>query len=64
MFNSILFNQYFLNVINPKITIVQKAITAWGAIEKRIYEPIYKTDTKNEAEGLRKTTFTIEKLEE
>ena len=36
------------------VAIVERAITLWEAIQKRIHEPIYKTYTKNEAKGLRK----------
>jgi hypothetical protein len=39
-------------------------VTIWEAIQKRSYEPIYKTDTKIEAKRLRATTFAIAKLEE
>jgi hypothetical protein len=38
-----------------------RAITISKAIQKRRHEPIYKTDTKNEA---RATTIAIAKLEE
>ena len=38
------------------IAIVGRAITIWEAIQKRSHEPIYKTNTKNEAKGLRAIT--------
>ena len=45
------------------IAIIGRAITIWEAIQKRSHEPIYKTYTKNEAKGLRATTFAIAILE-
>ena len=45
------------------VAIVGRAITIWEAIQKRSHEPIYKTNTKIEAKGLRATTFAIAKLE-
>ena len=38
------------------VSIVGRAITIWEAIKKRSNEPIYKTDTSNEAKRLRATT--------
>ena len=46
------------------VAIVGRAITIWEAIQKRSYEPIYKTHTKIEAKRLRATIFAIAKLEE
>ena len=46
------------------VAIVGRAITIWEAIQKRSYEPIYKTHTKIEAKRLRVTTFALAKLEE
>ena len=48
----------------PTIAIVGRVIAIWEAIQKRSYEPIYKTPTKIEAKRLRATTFAIEKFEE
>ena len=39
-------------------TIVGSAITIWEAIQKRIHEPIYKMDTKNEAKRLKTTAIS------
>ena len=39
------------------VVIVGRAITIWEAIQKRSHVPIYKTYTKNEANGLRATTL-------
>ena len=39
------------------IAIVGRAITIWEAIQKRSHEPIYKTYTKIEANGIRATTL-------
>ena len=44
--------------------IVGRAITIWKAIQKRRHEPVYKTNTRNEANTLRATTFDIKKMEE
>ena len=44
------------------VAIVGRAINIWEAIQKRSYEPIYKTHTKIEAKNLRATTFAIAKL--
>ena len=55
----------FLNIVIATtfaVTIVGRAITIWEAIENRTHEPIYKTDTKNEAKRLRATLFVIAKL--
>ena len=41
-----------------------KAIIIWEAIQKRSYEPFYKTHTKIEAKRLRATTFALTELEE
>ena len=49
---------------NIAVAIVGRAIAIWEAIQKSSHEPIYKTYTKNEAKGLRATTFPIAKLEE
>jgi len=46
------------------VAIVGRAITIWEAIQKRSYEPIYKTHTKIEAKRIRATTFAIVKSEE
>ena len=40
-----------------------RMITIWEVIQKRSFEPIYKTHTKIEAKRLRVTTFAISKLE-
>ena len=40
--------------------IIGRAITIWEAIQKRIHEPIYKMDTKNEAKRLKATAFAID----
>ena len=41
------------------VAIVGREKTIWEAIQKRSYEPIYKTYTKIEAKRLRATTFAI-----
>ena len=50
-------------ILNIKtVTIVGRVITIWEAIQKRSYEPIYKTHTKIEAERLKATTSAISKF--
>ena len=44
------------------ISIVERAITIWGTMQKRSNESINKTDAKNEAKRLRATTFAISKM--
>jgi hypothetical protein len=45
-----------LSISTIDIAIVERAITIWEAIQKKSYEPIYKTYTKYEAKGLRAIT--------
>ena len=50
--------------IRPKtiaVAIVERAITIWGAMEKRSHEPTHKIDTKINQKA---TIFAIAKLED
>ena len=46
------------------ITIIRRALTIRGSLQKRSHEYMYKTDTKSEAKRIRATTHVIAKLED